>query len=235
MVAGRASGYSAVRPAGGNLDAPVCVQWNGQLDVNRQPADIGPSDTALVRRAQRGRPEAFAELVARYQDRVYNTCYRLCRDDAEALDLTQSTFLKALESLPRFESRSKFYTWLFRIAVNLAFSQRRNRQRRRTVSLENPGGQGGSWEPAASAERHDVSQEIEQREASERVQAALARLEPEFRAAVVLKDIENMDYATIAEILEVPVGTVKSRIYRGRMMLRQLLTEERTELGSQPA
>lgn len=203
--------------------------------MNRQPVDIGPNDGALVAQAQRGVSEAFAELVTRYQDRVYNTCYRLCHDPAEAADLTQGTFLKALESLPRFEARSSFYTWLFRIAVNLAFSQRRDRQRRRTVPLDDPDESGRADGRAPPAAPHDAAQELEQRETRERVAGALARLDPEFRAAVVLKDIEDLDYATIAEILEVPIGTVKSRIYRGRMMLREMLTEERTKRGSESA
>ena len=226
---------AADRPGRGELGRRSSVQWNSQLDVNRQPVHPGPSDAALVRQAQDGVAEAFAELVSRYQDRLYNTCYRLCNDDAEALDLTQTTFLKALEALPRFEARANFYTWLFRIAVNQAFSQRRARRYRRTASLDELDERGHWREPAAPAEQHNPSRSVEREEARQQVQAALARLDPEFRAAVVLKDIESMDYASIAEILEVPVGTVKSRIYRGRMMLRELLVEGRTEVGRKPA
>jgi RNA polymerase sigma-70 factor (ECF subfamily) len=199
--------------------------------VNRQPRDIGPDDATLVPRARRGDPDAFAELMARYQDRVYNTCYRLCGDEADALDLTQATFLRALESLSRFEARASFYTWLFRIAVNLALSARRQRRRRPTVPLADP----DDSRLARQDRRSDPAQEIDVRETYAQVQAALERLEPEFRAAVVLKDIEDLDYATIAEILEVPIGTVKSRIYRGRTMLRALLLDERTERGRRPA
>lgn len=189
--------------------------------MNRHPADPGASDVHLVRQAQQGSPDAFAALVARYQDRVYNTCYRLCRDEAEALDLTQTTFLKALEALGRFEARSSFYTWLFRIAVNEALSQRRSQRRRPVVSLDD------GLPPArhALADRHDVSRGLEQAELHEQLEHALLQLEPEFRVAVVLKDIEDLDYAAIAEILQVPIGTVKSRIYRGRMLLRDLLAK----------
>ena len=81
------------------------VQSDGQRNVNREASESGPSESELVLAAQRGAADAFAELVARYQDRVYNTCYRLCHDRAEALDLTQTTFMKALEALPRFEAR----------------------------------------------------------------------------------------------------------------------------------
>lgn len=204
--------------------------------MNRQPLDTGLGDAELAQRARHGAPEAFAELVSRYQDRVYNTCYRLCHDHATALDLTQTTFLKALEALPRFEARSTFYTWLFRIAVNAAFSERRARRRRQTVSLNDPEDNSGRVrEPPAPPERHDAAQAVEQQEMYRQVEAALDRLTPEFRVAVVLKDIEGMDYATIAEILEVPIGTVKSRIHRARLMLRDLLSTERTDLDRQRA
>ena len=197
--------------------------------MNRKNSDFGLRDGELVRQAQRGAAEAFAELVARYQDRVYNTCYRLCHNHDDALDLTQTTFVKALENLPRFEARAEFYTWLFRIATNLALSERRSRRRRPSVPLDNPDSHGRLHEPS---ERHNVAERIEQKEMHQRVEEALERLEPEFRVAVVLKDIEGLDYATIATILEVPLGTVKSRIHRGRLMLREMLTQERTELGS---
>ncbi|MFH1746010.1 MAG: sigma-70 family RNA polymerase sigma factor [Planctomycetota bacterium] len=202
--------------------------------MNRQTADNITSDAELVRRAQGGDAQAFAELVSRYQDRVFNTCYRLCHNHSDALDLTQTTFLKALEALPRFEARSSFYTWLFRIAVNAAFSERRARLRRPTVSLDDPG-PGGDPRASTAAASDDAAEVISRRETYSQIEVALDSLEPDFRVAVVLKDIENMDYATIAEILEVPVGTIKSRIHRGRLMLRELLTKERTKLDSQSA
>jgi RNA polymerase sigma-70 factor (ECF subfamily) len=152
----------------------------------------------------------------------------MCHNDADALDLTQSTFLKALEALPRFEHRARFYTWVFRIAVNLTLSHRRKQGRRRTHSLERPAGQrDGDVEPTVPARQEDVSEGLEQSELRDRLARALDQLDDEFRVAVVLKDIEHMDYAAIAEVLDVPVGTVKSRIHRGRMALRELLGDER--------
>lgn len=179
--------------------------------------------------AQNGSADAFGELVRRYQDRVYNTCYRLCHDDDEALDLTQTTFLKALEALPRFEARSSFYTWLFRIAVNAALSARRGR-RRRTAALDDTSEAARGWTSAANPRPPAVSATLERREEYEQVEAALAQLDPEFRVAIVLKDIEGLDYEAIAAILEVPVGTVKSRICRGRAMLRTMLLKEQAEV-----
>lgn len=191
------------------------------------------SDDQLVLAAQAGDGAAFAQLVERYQDRVYNTCLRMCGNAADALDLTQTAFLRALQALPRFEVRSNFYTWLFRIAVNVVLSQRRRDRARPTLTLhrfeegnavDEPADQHADVQPEHGAERGEWQQ---------RIAAALAKLEEEFRVAVVLKDIEELDYAEIARILHVPLGTVKSRIHRGRMMLRQLLEnqEERREFA----
>ena len=191
-----------------------------------------PSDAELVSRAQRGDPAAFSELVERYQDRVYNTCYRMCHNHADALDLTQSAFLKALEALPRFELRATFFTWLFRIAVNLTLSHRRAEGRRPTLSLRRFEDDGGRpFDPPANNAADDPAQHVAQVELHQRLEAALGKLDEEFRAAVVLRDVEELDYATIAEILGVPTGTVKSRIHRGRLMLREMLEQEEPQLG----
>lgn len=192
----------------------------------RETMDI---DGALVRRARNGDSAAFGMLVSRYQDRVLNACYRLCgsRDDAE--DLTQTAFVKAYEALPRFEAKSSFYTWLFRIAVNLTLSHRRSRGRRKTISLDG-GDDDRRPDPAAADEDTDVARTAERNELREHLSAALAELDAEFRAVVVLKDIENMDYATIAQVLDLPLGTVKSRLHRGRLALRERLTRSGVQL-----
>lgn len=186
----------------------------------------GRADVDLVDAAQRGDGDAFGELVERYQDRVYNTCLRMCGNAADALDLTQSAFLRALEALPRFEVRSNFYTWIFRIAVNLTLSQRRRTRRRPTLTLHRYAEGDAVIEPPDSREDARPQRSAERAEWKERLEEALAKLDEEFRVAVVLKDVEELDYAAIARILQVPVGTVKSRIHRGRMMLRQLLDDQ---------
>jgi len=193
--------------------------------VSPPPPAPEPTDAELVQRAQRGSPAAFAALVARYQDRVYNTCYRMCHDHADALDLTQTAFLKALEQLPEFRGEAGFFTWLFRIAVNLTLSFRRTRARAARVhGAELDRRRAARIAPPES----DVAATMERRELRERIAGALDQLDDEFRVAVVLKDIEGLDYAAIAEVLGIPTGTVKSRIHRGRMMLRDLLADERT-------
>lgn len=189
--------------------------------MKRANAD-NSAETELVRRAKAGDRSAFAELVAKYQDRVYNTCYRMCHNHADALDLTQTAFMKAYEALPRFEVQARFYTWLYRIAVNLALSQRRSARRRGGYSLS---GTTAPHDPPAQVTDTDPHRRVEKWELHQRVQGALDRLDDEFRAPVVLRDIEGLDYAEIAEVLELPLGTVKSRIFRGRALLRQMLQD----------
>lgn len=198
--------------------------------MNRPAPEPDPIDAELVRRAQGGDPAAFAGLVSRYQDRVFNTCYRMCHHHADALDLTQAVFLRVLEALPRYRGTANFFTWVYRIAMNLLLTERRRQRRRPTLPLEPTPGSPGTAEPAAH--ESDGAAVVRQQELAARVQWALDRLDDEFRAAVVLKDIEDLDYASIAEILGVPVGTVKSRIHRGRLLLRDLLDEERTAVDA---
>jgi RNA polymerase sigma-70 factor (ECF subfamily) len=194
--------------------------------VSKRTHEHEASDAELVRRSQGGDAAAFAELVTRYQDRVFNLCYRMCHNEADALDLAQTTFLRALQNVGRFGGRAGFYTWLFRIAVNVVLTGRRTRWRQ-PVSLD------AAADPPVVPDRRagNGSDVCEQRELQERVAWALGQLDEEFRAAVVLKDIEDMDYAAIAEVLDVPVGTVKSRIHRGRLMLRDLLRAERIDIA----
>jgi RNA polymerase sigma-70 factor (ECF subfamily) len=179
-------------------------------------------DATLVRRCQTGDPAAFSLLVGRYQDKVYNAVYRMVGRHEDAADLTQDAFLKAFAGLAGFRGGSGFYTWIFRIAANAAISHRRKHGRVTAADF------GGEAEPAGrslgrGSEPTGPVGSAERSEAGERIQWALDRLDPEFRAALVLKDIEGCDYDEIAAILEVPLGTVKSRIHRARMEMRRLL------------
>lgn len=186
--------------------------------------DIGPSDRELVDRARDGDAAAFGIVLQRYQDRVFNTIYRMCRNRADAADLTQTTFVKALEALPGYQAQAAVYTWLFRIAVNLTISWLRSRKRV-PVSLDSAGRDGRTIEPRPR-ELQPIGHELEQRELLERLEKALDQLEEDSRVVVVLRDIEGMDYAQISETLGLPVGTVKSRIHRARQILRELVLQE---------
>ena len=184
-----------------------------------QPAATERPDAALLEQVRNGDAVAFSVLVARHQDRVFNVCLRLSGQQADALDLTQTVFMKAYAQLAKFDGRAQFSTWIYRIAVNNALSALREKKRRlRVVKSEAALAEQPTGEPPPGAA-------LAAEERRQTVAAALAQLDESFRAAVVLKDIEQLDYQAIAEILQVPLGTVKSRIARGRQTLRELLRE----------
>lgn len=196
------------------------------------------SDEELLARTEAGEREAFDEIIRRYQDRVYNLLLRLCGKVEDADDLTQETFVKAYRGLKNFRWRSRFYTWLFQIAVNAAFSLKRKQGRRKKVegaSLDglgwNPGkdGDGGTARenfPAVSVEP-DPAEEVERQEVCLRVRRELNELEPERRVVLLLCDAEGLSYDEAAETLGVSRTTVKSRLYRARAALAGRLKDLR--------
>lgn len=191
---------------------------------------ISFEDASLVERARKGDMQAFGSLVAKYQERVLNVVHRLCGRWAEAEELAQETFLKALERISQFRGSSGFYTWLFRIAVNLTVSHRRRAGRIGFRSLGGPEESDDSMGEAvtsALAERRQAgpAAAAEDAETRRRVCRALEELDDEFRLVVVLRDIEEMDYGQIARVLELPPGTVKSRLHRARSLLRDKLAD----------
>ena len=194
-----------------------------QVGADRTDGTISFDDADLVRRCREGDLAAFGSLIRKYQDRIYNAILRMCRNRDDAEELSQETFVRALENIAGFRQASGVYTWLFRIAVNLTISRRRRRGRVKFHSLEADLDEGVSGrrardllpdrtgvEPSDAMARSDVSR---------RVLEALEELDEEFRVVAVLRDVEDMNYQQISEVLEIPVGTVKSRLYRARKML----------------
>jgi len=189
-------------------------------------------DQQTLSQLRRGNWSAMEQLVARYQDRLYVTMLRMVNHQEDAADLVQETFVRAMQAVARFEGKSTLYTWLFRIAVNLAISHRRSGKYRATTSLdaghEEEDGKGGVNRQSAGLRRQlaqdteeDPALSAEQRMEYEKLMAALERLDPEFRAVIVLRDVEECDYEQMAAILDVPVGTIKSRLFRARSALRE--------------
>lgn len=218
----------------GNMAANKASKLASQTQPVGQEASsrrtVAFEDDELVLRCQDGDMQAFGSLVAKYQDRVYNLMFRMVGRRALAEELAQEAFLKALERIGQFRRASRFYTWLFRIAANLAISHRRRAVRVRFHSLSGPeDGDGNLADPltAGIAERRDPGPEAMamSQETRERISAALCELDEEFRIVVVLRDREGLDYAEIAEVLDLPVGTVKSRLHRGRNLLREKLID----------
>ena len=187
----------------------------------------------LLKRAKTGDRGAFGKLVVLFQDRLFNATLRMVGDRDEAAELTQETFTKALAGLESFRGESGPYTWFFRIAVNLSISRLRKVQRHRVFSLDRPSssnGQNGRHEDQASALIDRVRQSapgpsarLEQRERAEQVVAALGRVEPEYRAVLIMRDVEGFDYQQMADVLGMPLGTLKSRLFRARIALRDEL------------
>lgn len=173
----------------------------------------GGTDEELVRRAQRGDRAAFDELVVRHRARVYAVALRLTRNAADAEDALQDTFLNAYRALGGFGGRARVSTWLYRIAANAAYDVI-NRRHGRDQALDD-----GAYEPAAPG---DSFAQSAQRQVLEQ---ALATLPDEFREAVVLCDIAGLGAGEAAELLGVPAGTVKSRVFRARALLAVALRE----------
>ncbi|HWB11719.1 MAG TPA: sigma-70 family RNA polymerase sigma factor [Pirellulales bacterium] len=172
-------------------------------------------DTQLIESALAGNSAAFGELVRKYQDRLYNTMVHLVGSTEDAKDVVQDAFVKAFVKLGSFQRSSAFYTWLYRIAFNTAMS--RQRRRRETRSIDDDCGHDPTDPAAVPAER------LEQEELAAQVRRALETLSEEHRTVLVLRDIDGCEYEAIAEILEVPLGTVRSRLHRARLQLRDQL------------
>jgi RNA polymerase sigma-70 factor (ECF subfamily) len=175
-------------------------------------------DAPLIAATLAGDSAAFGALVGLYQDRLYNSLLRVVGSADDAADIVQDAFVQAFVKLDTFRGSSAFYTWLYRIAFNLAMSHAR--RERKTTSLDGMKMFGGS-EPVDGQPAPETT--LEQRERAAMVHAALAQLSTEYRTILVLREIDGCQYEEIAEILDVPVGTVRSRLFRARLALRDEL------------
>jgi RNA polymerase sigma-70 factor, ECF subfamily len=192
---------------------------------------VSGDDHRLIADCLKGETAAFGELVRRYQDRLFNTVFRLVDSAEDAQDVVQEAFLHAYQSLDRFKGDAQFFTWLYRIAVNSAISLKR--KQRSIVSLHaDREGQGSIPEPHDLSENSQPDQALERADEERRIQAALNRLSPEHRAVLILKDLEDQKYETMAEILQVPIGTIRSRLHRARLELREILEKMTRQIES---
>ena len=190
-------------------------------------ADCQLEDLKCVADVKDGRAQAFDDVVKRYQDRIFNTMCRLLGDYQEAADLTQQAFLKAYLSLDQFRGSSTFYTWLYRIAVNTALDERKRRSRSPEVLSESfaMSSEEDVRRLDGSATSDDPEEEALGRERRLAVTRAVASLDDVHRTVLVLRDIEGLNYEEIAEVAACPRGTVKSRLHRARLMLREKLKD----------
>jgi RNA polymerase sigma-70 factor (ECF subfamily) len=173
-------------------------------------------DAQLLARVLDGDHDAFNQIMRNHEDRVFSVCLRIVGDREQALDATQETFLTVFRKAAQFKGDSALGTWIYRIAVNTCYDQMRKQKRRRTDPIPD------HLEPADRA----AEDAVESAGLRPEIQQALARIPEDFRVAVVLSDIEGMGLPDIAALLGTPVGTVKSRVFRGRRLLAR-------ELGNQ--
>lgn len=182
----------------------------------------------LVRRCVAGDAAAWEEIVQKFNRRIYNICYRFAGSGDDAEDLTQEVFIKIYRTMASFDpERASFNTWVTTVTRNLLVDHfRKTKNERLTDSIDAP--QGGEEDGLTLAEKIEdkgvsPDQKVEKQQTKAMVQAALTKLSPELREAVILRDLQDMDYKEIAQVLKVPEGTVKSRINRGRTELARLL------------
>jgi RNA polymerase sigma-70 factor (ECF subfamily) len=187
---------------------------------------LSEEDARLLRGLRAGIESAYEELLTRYQQPIYGIVYRLLGDQNDACDVVQEIFLKVFRSVHSFKERSSLRTWIYRIAVNEAHNHRRwfSRHRKREVAIDREDGEYGTFEiaPDPGPSPFDVALD---RETHVLIERALEEISPVFRTVVILRDIEGLGYEEIADILQISLGTVKSRILRGREALRRVLSE----------
>jgi len=196
-----------------------------QTEATLAQADVSEAD--LVKRCQAGDPEAFDELVTRYRTRIFGMIYNMVHNEQDAWDLAQDSFVKAWRSIKRFRGRSSFYTWIYRIVMNVTIDWLRKKQVK---------GLGAEFDDAIQAKIDPASKTapkagalpyeiMERSETRTRIDNAIAQLSPDHRAVILMKEIEEMQYHEIAETLGCSIGTVMSRLFYARKKLQNLLRD----------
>ena len=193
--------------------------------------DPGPSDTEVIGRIRDGDADAFRFLVERYQGRAYRVALRVLRDEEAARDAVQEAFLKAYTALDRFEGRSKFFTWFYRMVMNQCLDQKRRDRSDRNVEWEDGGLVENALEsstappPEVDGVRFAPAAAVMRKELRERINQAISELPDQARETLVLREVEGLSYAEISKALEIPKGTVMSRLYYARQRVQELLIE----------
>jgi RNA polymerase sigma-70 factor, ECF subfamily len=181
-------------------------------------------ESQIIDETLKGQTAAYGKLVLKYQDRLYNSVVYMAGNVEDARDIVQEAFVQAFTNLRSFQGASAFYTWLYRIAFNIAATQRRRSHQE--VSVEHGRDKAGLELVDGS---HGPAERMEQEERCRQVRRGLARLSQEHRMVLVLREIDGCRYETIAEILDLPIGTIRSRLHRARIELREELKGVLTE------
>jgi RNA polymerase sigma-70 factor (ECF subfamily) len=204
-----------------SFDLAAATSWDGP-----GASTAASCDARLIEGLCAGDDRAYEELLQRFQQPVYNIVFRLVSDSSDTADVVQEVFLKIFRSIGGFRGRSSLKTWVYRIAVNEAHNHRRwfSRKRGQETGLEDDQGEGVTYEqilPDQGPSPFEIAADQETRAA---IEDALANVKPAFREALVLREIEGLTYEEIAEVLQVNINTIKTRIVRGRQSLREQLS-----------
>ena len=199
-----------------------------KMNTEATAAQADVPELELVRQAQGGDTEAFDELVSRFRSRVFGMIYNMVHNEQDAWDLAQDSFLKAWKSIGRFRGQSSFYTWIYRIVMNVTIDWLRKKQVKGSGAEFDDSIQLKEIDPASRTVPHagfQPHQHMEHQEIRTRIEAAIAQLSPEHRAVILMKEIEDMQYHEIAESLGCSIGTVMSRLFYARKKLQNLLRD----------
>ena len=185
------------------------------------------AELQLVEAHRRGDPDAMGQLLEAYQRRLYSICYRMVRNEHDARDLTQDSMVRVIQGLDSYDGRSKLSTWIIRVTMNTCLSYLRKQRLRRHGSLDpaSENAAAGPIDPRSTGELLPSSR-VELSEMRLVLGRAMMRLDPDMRAVLVLRDMQDLEYQSIAHSLEVPIGTVKSRLFRARLALRAAVEVE---------
>jgi RNA polymerase sigma-70 factor (ECF subfamily) len=189
-------------------------------------------DDKLAQLACRGNHTALTELLERFEDRVYSVCYRMTHHPDDALDCAQSTMLKIIQNITKFQANAAIGTWIYRIAVNESISHLRKSKVRQAISLDQQISSSAQNQRPATlganlADTRELSpdQRVQKKETMRLLRQAMKELDPDHSSVLVLRDTQGLDYQQIGEILDLPSGTVKSRLFRARLALREKMLE----------
>jgi RNA polymerase sigma-70 factor (ECF subfamily) len=186
------------------------------------------NDAEIVRKVQAGQGELYRVLVAKYQQRVYGVVWGMVQNPEDAREITQETFIKAYKSLERFRFDSSYYTWLYRIAVNMAIDFKRRAAKRRAEEFDETRMQHDEAGEIAPGHMDTSPQKrLERKRLADRIQAAIDELPADQRSAIMLREVEGLSYKEIAEAMDCAEGTVMSRLFYGRKKLQEILRDER--------
>jgi RNA polymerase sigma-70 factor (ECF subfamily) len=198
------------------------------MQTEATPAQVDVSELELVKRCQAGQSEAFDELVTRYRTRVFAMIYNMVHNEQDAWDLAQESFVKAWKSIKRFRRHSSFYTWIYRIVMNVTIDWLRKKQIKGAGAEFDDSIQLKEVDPASRTlpKAEPLPHERMQRnEIRQKIDNAIAQLSPEHRAVILMKEIEDMQYHEIAETLRCSIGTVMSRLFYARKRLQHMLRD----------